>query len=564
MKRLFIFMFLFSAIFLTACADKNVIQLKENIPLPNYNQMTEGQDYNSNLFYRNDLLVRGADPTAIYISEGDEAGYFYLYTTSDLISVRGIMAWKSRDMNNWEVVGVVFHPEEESWGRSSIWAPQIIYDESDQTYYLYYSAHNSNTAGGYNPTKYLGLATSKSPAGPFVQWTGTTLDGEEIGLGDPIFDLENLSHNHPLYAEGQSFIDACPFLNPNTGEKYLYMVRSRANALTNEIWGVKMKDWATPDYPTLTRLTTVNRTTVNGDEPTDLYAGVIDEGPFMNYAHGKYYLTLSINGTTDKNYAVVQAIGDTPLGPFTKIQNADGGLVLGAELGWDHVSCAGHHSFIEVGDELWIVYHQDLDREFGGTVRGIAIDRITWVLNDKGQYLMRAVGPTYSVQPLPSLVTGYRNIALEAKVTATNVKDGSSVDYLNDGLVQLHELSPIKEFEANAGKTTINLEFDDYMAARAILIYNSWDYYKSFVQIADITMSFKAEKDGKTILGKTSIKNLPFDFENYANVNFEMMRAGAAAIAEFDEILIKDIMITIFSPEGQDGIAISDIVVLGK
>jgi len=563
MKHLFLFMTLFLITFLTACTD-SVVELKEILELPHYDQMTEGQEYNSKLFYRNDLLVRGADPTAIYISEGPEAGYFYLYATSDLISNRGIMGWRSKDLHNWEVVGVVFLPEEESWGRSSIWAPQIIYDESDQTYYLYYSAHNSNQAGGYNETKYLGLATSKSPAGPFVQWTGTDLNGDEIGLGDPIFDLEKLSHDHPLYKPEQSFIDACPFLDPQTGDKYLYMVRSRYRAATNEIWGVKMKDWATPDYSTLTRLTTVNRTTVGGDEPTDLYAGVIDEGPFMTYAHGKYYLTLSINGTTDKNYAVVQAIGDTPLGPFTKIQNADGGLVLGAELSWDHVSCAGHHSFIEVGEELWIVYHQDLDREFGGTKRGIAIDRVEWVLNDKGQYVMRAVGPTYSVQPLPSFVTGYRNIAPEAKVTATNMKEGSSADYLNDGLVQLHEISPIKEFEANAGRTTIAMEFDDYRTARAILVYNSWDYYKSFVQIADITMSFKAEKDGKTVFGRASIKNLAFDFENYANVDFEMMRAGAAAIAEFDELLIKDITITIFSPEGQDGISISDIVVLGK
>lgn len=563
MKHLFLFMTLFLITFLTACTD-SVVELKEILELPHYDQMTEGQEYNSKLFYRNDLLVRGADPTAIYISVGPEAGYFYLYATSDLISNRGIMGWRSKDLHNWEVVGVVFLPEEESWGRSSIWAPQIIYDESDQTYYLYYSAHNSNQAGGYNETKYLGLATSKSPAGPFVQWTGTDLNGDEIGLGDPIFDLEKLPHDHPLYKPEQSFIDACPFLDPQTGDKYLYMVRSRYRAATNEIWGVKMKDWATPDYSTLTRLTTVNRTTVGGDEPTDLYAGVIDEGPFMTYAHGKYYLTLSINGTTDKNYAVVQAIGDTPLGPFTKIQNADGGLVLGAELSWDHVSCAGHHSFIEVGEELWIVYHQDLDREFGGTKRGIAIDRVEWVLNDKGQYVMRAVGPTYSVQPLPSFVTGYRNIAPEAKVTATNMKEGSSADYLNDGLVQLHEISPIKEFEANAGRTTIAMEFDDYRTARAILVYNSWDYYKSFVQIADITMSFKAEKDGKTVFGRASIKNLAFDFENYANVDFEMMRAGAAAIAEFDELLIKDITITIFSPEGQDGISISDIVVLGK
>lgn len=66
----------------------------------------------------------------------------------------------------------------------------MIYDGAGK-YYMTYSARNSNTiaAGGkYYGNTYIGLAVSDSPAGPFVQWTGTNADGAEIGLGDPIFD----------------------------------------------------------------------------------------------------------------------------------------------------------------------------------------------------------------------------------------------------------------------------------------------------------------------------------------------------------------------------------------
>lgn len=563
-KRLLIVAFLLAAVFaFSGCGE--VVTLKKPVKLSYYDYTTGDKDYNDNLFYRNDLTLRSADPSGIYITEGDEKGYFYMYATSDMIGCRGIMAWRSTDLNTWQNMGVVFTPDQESWGKSSIWAPEIIYDKTDQTYYLFYSAHNGNQTDGYTAMKYLGLCTSKSPAGPFVQWTGENANGDTLTVGDPIFDLEKMDHDNPLYKKDTGFIDAAPFIDPVTGDKYLYMCRARYTASTNEIWGVKLIDWATPDYSTVTRLTRVNKTTIDGDEDTDLTAGVIDEGPYVLYAHGKYYLTFSINGTTDKNYAVCQAIGDSPLGPFTKVQNADGGLILGAEMTWDHVSCAGHHSFIEMEDELWIIYHQDIDREIGGTmVRGIAVDRVEWTQNSKNQYVLQAVGPTNSVQALPKTVSGYRNVALDATITSDNTKAGSDVKYLNDGLVRTHEISVISDFETNEGITKVTLTFNDYVTTRAIMVYNSWDYEKAFVKIARIDLDFKTQKDKKTLRGTAYAENIEYDFDTYANINYEMMRAGAAAIIEYDDLLVKKITLTFATPSGYDGIAIPEIVVLGK
>ena len=514
-------------------------------------------NYNPNLFYRNDLSVSSsADPHCVYITEGAYAGNFFLYVT-------GMRAYRSIDLSRWEPMGTVFNPVPSSWGRTELWAPEVHYDKNEKTYYLFYSAHNSNQPQ-YFDCKHVGVATSKSPAGPFVQWTGVNANGHVITIGDPIIDIDKLDHSSPLYVARTAFIDVSPYIDPLTGDKYLYIVRTRHNAPTNEIWGMKMKDWVSPDYPTLTRLTTCNRTTVGGSVATDMTAGTIDEAPFMYYAHGKYYLTLSINETTEKKYSVVQAIGDAPLGPFTKVQKVDGGLVLGCAPNWDHAATTGHHCFIELGDELWAVYHQSTNRVTGGSPRGIAIDKVAWAQNSKGQYVIQPIGPTWSVQPLPAFVSGYRNIAPEATVSSNNTKAGSSATYLNDGLVRIHtDYEVVKEFEANAGKTTITLTFKDYVPVRAILVYNSCFYNKAYVQIDRIVFDYKPKTEPQTT-SKAYIENLKFDFEKYANQTSRMMRSGAAAIAEFDEMPVREITLTVSASQGSDGFAISEIVVLGK
>ena len=63
------------------------------------------------------------------------------------------------------------------------------------------------------------------------------------------------------------------------------------------------------------------------------------------------------------------------------------------------------------------------------------------------------------------------------------------------------------------------------------------------------------------MLGKFYIENLKFDFEKYANPGLAFMRPGAAAIAEFDDLSVKEITFAISAP---NGFAISEIVVLGK
>ena len=105
--------------------------------------------------------------------------------------------------------------------------------------------------------------------------------------------------------------------------------------MTN-VWSIKMNEWWDPDYSTLAHLTETGYMTVTDVTPgntNDYEQSIINEGPFMvDYeVDGKTYYSLmfSVNGYAEKNYGVWQAIGESPLGTFTKLPEEEGGLFLG-------------------------------------------------------------------------------------------------------------------------------------------------------------------------------------------------------------------------------------------
>ena len=612
---------------LIGCGDNDGYHF-ETAELPHYSYTTDQtkSNFNSDLFYRNEIAQKMGDPTTIMIEEGEWEGWLYSTGTT---SGQGFNAYRTKDFNEWEAIGAIFEKDPNHYGQSSFWAPQLLWDETAKyedyyieqeegedgvgLYFLFYSAlskgelvfniDNKSTADDIQPNCYYpAMAVSKTPDGPFKEFTGRNRNGLMMNAGTPVFNIEyinpeksiyginldaNAERGQELYKTRRSFIDACPYIAPD-GTKYLYLARNRINDVTNEIWGMKMIDWATPDYTTVTRLTSFGYTTTDRDErfEYDHYIGNIDEGPFMVYneTDGKYHLTFSVGGTSNKLYPVAQAIGDTPLGPFTKIQPNKGGMVCSPGLDWD-INSSGHHSFVEIGDELYIVYHTYPIDLATGTIggRGQAFDKVIWTTNEDGQLIMHANGPTKTVQPLPSYYTGYKNIAPLATVTATKVATGSDAKYLNDELIKMHGPESewiedqVKEFEAS-GDTTITLTFNDYVTARAIMIYNSYDYNSSFDGVKKITVSYK-DKNGKT--GLAYMKDLKFDtygntvplemffapdeLEGMTQAEKEenyMMRAGGALITEFDEISINKITIEVNKTHNK--LCISDIMVLGK
>lgn len=558
-----------------------------SLPHLDYSDVTNGK-YTNDIFYANDYDIALGDPSVFYREEAN-GGWFYVTGTT---SGGNFKMWKTRDFTTWKDLGLIYIPSSDFFGVQSFWAPQIIYDEdASWSYYLgegdgkglymlFFSAKDAN--GMFR----LGVAFSKNIEGPYTHFKGTNANGDYIDASISCFEIEKLEglglyENHVygnLYKAGRGFIDASPYIDPVSGDKYLYMVRNRSKDTSNDVWGVKMKDWVTPDYSTTTPLTSYGFTTIDKTESFDFTTrNRIDEGPFLYYKditndkvdNGKYYLTFSVGDTNDKFYPVCQAIGDTPLGPFRKLQPDEGGFVITPGELWD-IHSSGHHCFFEAGDEMFVGYHTyTINNDTTPRSRYFAMAKVEWVYNEDGTYIMRANGPSKTIQPLPEAVSQYKNITSFANVSTDSSGD---VSKLTDGLISLRDNDFSSEFEFT-GKTEITLNFKDYITARAIMVYNSYDYDFSFDQIDKIEVSYRKIIKGKYYYGKAYIEDLGFDFKshlipqyyllNSGQTNMNQLRPTAAAIAEFYELEINSLKFEITAPERVASCRISEIVVLG-
>ncbi len=533
-------------------------------------------DYNGNLFYVNSLEFGVADPSVIYISEGEEEGWFYAYGTSDEINGHGYQAWRSKDLSHWETTGLALSPDFSiAWATDNYWAPEVIYDKNDKTYYMVYNAWNQNDNLGPECRLCLSVASSKSPKGPFTTPRRENADMKQIGPDQPVIDLRESNTAIPQKYREMGFdcaLDASPFIDPVSGEKYLffgwYDIVGTGKRDGTHLFGMKMKDWFTPDYGTLTELTAPAYSTLERyykpDVPDlDNVEGHINEGPFMYYHDGTYYLTFSVNGYTDETYRVMQATSDSPLGVFTKIAEEDGGIVIASSPEWMHIKSAGHHSFVEVGDELFIAYHTFRNREDISDGRALAVDRVVWVENEAGETVMHTNGPSWSLQPLPEAISGYKNIAPSSTLTVngTEAKGDANLSLLTDGILKYRDLSLGEECAFTADTNTIVLKWAEPVTARGILLYNSWEYETTFSSVKSIEMDYLTA-DGDTQTAK--IEELGFDWDWFFDDESGLIRPGGAAIAEFAELPVSEIRITIDMPGGAEKFAIGELVVLGK
>lgn len=569
---------------ITGCSNGG-LSMKAGIPLPYSNEIPQGgiqdnNEYNHELFYRNDALLDNPDPFILKITDEDstEYGYYYLYGTN--LSSKGFDTYRSKDLENWEKMSsetgyYAYEPSDDCILKPSYWAPEVAYDADAGKYYLFYSGTLDNSDWG---SQYIGLAVAEEPYGPFEPCT-------ENGLSASTVFINKDRANEVVSAKDQgdwSCIDASPFVGAD-GEKYLLFCRMSdpGDNGKDSVWGMKMNDWSSPDYNTLTKLTSVGYLTTEQKEKASYeFNTPRNEGPHMYVKTNEdnsvsYYLTCSINGQND--YTVIQAVGDSPLGPFKKFTEEEGGILLANDnLTWDHIKGPGHHCFLEVGEELYIFYHQQENRMLGDSwIRTLTKDRVSFVDNQRGQEVMVANGPTWSLQPRVKALSEYKNIASEAKVSATK---GDNVEALTDGLLSLYKgIEFVKEYESNK-TTTITLDFGEYREITGLMIYNSKWFEKAFLQVDRIEFDFKNDDlpDGSTAY----IENLEFDWASYKNASSDDMRPGGSAVAVFDSLQVKEIRITFKLPierpedlqlldeEGyivsQEVIGISEIAVLGK
>lgn len=231
--------------------------------------------------------------------------------------------------------GVALDLKNIPWAGRQLWAPDAAYKNG--TYFLYFPVKDKKDVFR------MGVATSKSPSGPFK------------------------AEAAPI--AGSYSIDPAVFTDTD-GKSYMYF---------GGIWGGQLQRWATGSYeangsktdlkkdkePALSpKVVRMSNDMLHFDEPVR-DAKIVDkagkpllggdhnrrffEGGWMHKFKGTYYFTYS---TGDTHY-LVYATGRSPYGPFTYQ-----GVFLKPVKGW-----TTHHSIVEFKGKWYLFYH---DSELSG------------------------------------------------------------------------------------------------------------------------------------------------------------------------------------------------------
>ena len=594
-------------------------------PQPDVNSLGEvsdglggGSSFDTSLFYRNDLEIDGADPGVMYVSEEEDpvyGGWFYMAVTGGGGS-SAYPLYRSRDLSSWFRCGAAdgnaLEISSSSWSEGAYWAPELIRDPETGKYFIYFSAKsktgNSSTAyiasarNEYDRL-YIGIGISDTPLGPYKMVTAESyygngktanLNGETLNESTPPVNFGK-NFKAQLASMGDKYIDSVtgmgiwpsidvsPFFTAS-GDFYIYFSQHTSSAVSgNHIWALKMKDMVTPDWSTLTKLASPNWHEYTGtagsiddadwtgvklsNDAGGSFDGNINEGTFLIENEGKFYLTYSPFGYGSRRYSIMQAVGDTPLGPFTKLSRSTGNPVIGIGFEsdmYDFMSGAGHHSFVKAGDEIFAVYHafyNPLNNNENGQFMGraIAVDRVRFVSSEHYDFkILQGNGPTYSLQPLPAVASGYANITSQAQITATNATPGT-LQYLSDYRFVYQPYDKDLEFEADSG-SEITLDFGAAREIRAVMVYSSYQYDYALESVSSITLVME---DGS----EKTLEGLAAD-ENSVNRDKSVMRPGGAVIADFSAVKVKKLVISVRSQDKYNPsvskFRIGDIVVLGR
>ncbi|MBR2986717.1 MAG: glycoside hydrolase family 43 protein [Clostridia bacterium] len=508
----------------------------QSVTVLNYQNSLKASE--SELFYYNRLYKAGpfaGDPYLYY-----EDGTFYLYgTTRKYVKpgkiVEEFEVYTSKDLVNWEDGGACFVPDGNDWCTSRLWAPEVY--KLGDTYYLYYTA-----AKGGNGVLHGSVATASSPLGPFTNSVAEGIDGSK-----PLFDFGS---NFPTI-DGSLFID-------DDGSMYYFFVRDQIGdnsssggnntTVRSTLWGIELSDpFTIKDGAEPVKLTEVGRSTLKEKgvftQRWETQQGMWNEGPFVLKHNGVYYLTYSANYFGSKYYSVGYATSSSPLGTYIKDTNQPiMGIDPKEDSNWDYYDGTGHAMFLTIEGELYVVYHTLMPEKDG--FRHFTIDSVGF--REDGTLYIN--GPTVTSQPLPSVISGVKNLAPSATVTAEGTITG--LGYLTDG--QINASRKYRDFEAKAesGKVTLTFTFAGAVEVSSVLVYNSSDYATSFTAVDKVTVGeyYSAE----------NVKVLSDSYE----ANKESVYAGSSAIVELSRgVKVTSVTITF---DADKPIAISEIVILGK
>lgn len=122
-----------------------------------------------------------ADPAALV--DGDTV---YLYTGHDeaphndrFFEMHDWLVFSSKDMVNWTAHGPIMRATDFKWAKGEAWASHMV--KKDDTYYFYTTVRHKDDKPGFA----IGVATSKSPTGPFKDAIGKALVTDDMTKHTP-------------------------------------------------------------------------------------------------------------------------------------------------------------------------------------------------------------------------------------------------------------------------------------------------------------------------------------------------------------------------------------------
>lgn len=310
--------------------------------------------------YTNPLNVVAADPFIL-----QHEGVYYLYATHDLGADRGVDVWTSRDLVHWRWRGLALERTEDTWAQDRFWGAEVI--PHDGRFLMFFTA--SPDRGPVHPQNMqVAIAAGDSPLGPF----------REIVT--------------PLYA-GEGNDEAIDQNLVRGDDGRVYFNWTRVTQGRNEVMCVRLtEDLLSFDGEPVTLL--------KPEDPWETRAWeghLVAEGSFIFKHRDWYYLLYTVNHFLDPGYAMGYAVGDHPLGPFTRapenpILQGQGRLV-GVGNGSPILS--------PDGSEWLFAYHSHPSRR-SPVPRQLNLDRMHFVPQEGAPDRLEILGPSEGPHPLPS------------------------------------------------------------------------------------------------------------------------------------------------------------------